>query len=93
MPNRFHYLIAYDICDSKRLQKVHKIIESYAIGGQKSLYECWVTQHELATLKQNLTACIEPSDDRIYFFQLFENNERQFYGKAYTKSTQPFLFV
>ncbi|WP_243389207.1 CRISPR-associated endonuclease Cas2 [Conservatibacter flavescens] len=37
---RTTYLIAYDIADHKRLARVHKVVEGFAIGGQKSLYEC-----------------------------------------------------
>lgn len=34
-----HWIIAYDICDEKRLQKVRKICERYAVRIQKSLFE------------------------------------------------------
>ena len=44
---RSRYLIAYDIADSHRLYQMHKHVEAYAIGGQKSLYECWQKEHEM----------------------------------------------
>lgn len=31
--NRTRYLVAYDICNPKRLSKMHKKVEAYAIGG------------------------------------------------------------
>ena len=90
---RTRYLIAYDIADSKRLARVHKQVEAYAIGGQKSFYECWMTKHELLKFKQNLTELMEASEDRIYIFQLNGNTEPMLFGKAKLQSSQPFLLV
>lgn len=90
---RTRYLIAYDIADSKRLYRVHKQVEAYAIGGQKSFYECWLTPHELAKFKENLTAMIDNTEDRVFIYQLHQDTEPELFGKAHLQSTQPFLLV
>ncbi|MGV6989744.1 CRISPR-associated endonuclease Cas2 [Testudinibacter sp. P80/BLE/0925] len=90
---RSFYLIAYDITESKRLRCVHKKIESYAVSGQKSFYDCWLTKHELLKLKSDLLDSIDTEQDRLYIFQLYDNCERQFFGKAKQQSTEPFLWV
>ncbi|PJG82412.1 CRISPR-associated endonuclease Cas2 [Caviibacterium pharyngocola] len=90
---RTRYLIAYDICDPKRLYRVHKKVESYAIGGQKSFYECWLTAHELAKFRVEITALMECFEDRLFIFQLHNDTEPMLFGKAHLQSTQPFLLV
>lgn len=93
MPNRTRYLVAYDIADSKRLYRVHKKVEAYAIGGQKSFYECWLTVHELAKFKAEITALMEIAEDRLFIFQLHSDTQPDLYGKANLPSIQPFLII
>lgn len=90
---RIRYLIAYDIADNKRLYSIHKQVEAYAIGGQKSFYECWLTPHELVKFKANLTALMDNSEDRVFIYQLHQDTEPELFGKAHLQSTQPFLLI
>ena len=91
--HRTRYLVAYDIADSKRLYKVHKQVEAYAIGGQKSFYECWLTAHEFAKFKDELTALMDNIEDRIFIYQLHQDTTPELFGKARLQSIQPFLLV
>lgn len=90
---RTRYLIAYDIADHKRLYLIHKKVGAYAIGGQKSFYECWLTVHELLELKKAVTEIMDGCEDRLFIFQLFNDTEPLLFGKAKLQSTQPFLLV
>lgn len=90
---RTRYLIAYDIADPKRLYRVHKKVEAYAIGGQKSFYECWLTTHELIQLKNQISKIMKNEEDRLFIFQLFNNTEALLFGKAKLQSIQPFLLI
>lgn len=90
---RTRYLIAYDIADSKRLYHIHKQIEGYAIGGQKSFYECWLTSYELNKLKAKISTLINTDEDQILICQLSEDTEPELFGKAHLQSTQLFLLV
>lgn len=87
------YLIFYDISDFKRLRKIHKLIKAYAIGGQKSLYECWLTPNELLKLKEKLVDQMDLITDRVHIFQLDTQSKPIFMGLAGRQSTQPFLIV
>lgn len=91
--HRLRYLVAYDISDPKRLRKVHKKVESYAIGGQKSFYECWLTSTELNTFNQQLYDLIDSTEDKIYIFQIPKDTKPQLFGRAKLQSIQPFLVV
>jgi CRISPR-associated protein Cas2 len=91
--NRTRYLVAYDIADAKRLYRVHKKVETYAIGGQKSFYECWLTEHELACFKAELNDLMVSGEDRLIIFQLRNDTEPMLFGVAMLQSIQPFLLV
>lgn len=91
--NRCLYLICYDIADPGRLRRVHRCVKAYAIGGQKSFYECWLTPAELRDLRMRLEHEIVPSEDRVHFFQLDPRMTPMFYGQARRQSMQPFLIV
>lgn len=91
---RKRYLIAYDIADSKRLYRIHKKIQAYAIGGQKSFYECWLTTSELAECRNTLITLIHESEDKLFMFQLNANIQPRLFGTATLVAfDQPFLIV
>ena len=46
MPYRSLYIIAYDISAPDRQRHVRRLLQGYATGGQKSLFECWLTAAE-----------------------------------------------
>lgn len=87
------YLVCYDIASPKRLYKVHKCIKSYAIGGQKSFYECWMTSSERQSLQDDLFELVDESEDRVHFFQLDPRLEPLFFGKASRQSINPFMIM
>lgn len=90
---RVRYLVAYDIADAKRLQRVHKRVQAYAIGGQKSFYECWLSKAEFAEFEQKLTALIVEEEDRVLIFQIPKDTEPRLFGTAFLQSVQPFMIV
>ena len=90
---RHKYLIAYDIADQKRLHQAHKKVEAFAIGGQKSFYECWLTEHEMSKFKSEVNNLIEPFDDRVFIFRIPDTVEPMLFGKAELQSISPFMLV
>ena len=90
---RHKYLIAYDIADQKRLHQAHKKVEAFAIGGQKSFYECWLTEHEMSKFKSEVNNLIEPFDDLVFIFRIPDNVEPMLFGKAELQSISPFMLV
>lgn len=91
--NRTYYLIAYDISDSNRLKQIHKKIEAYAVSGQKSFYECWLTDNEFSHFKQEINEIIDVIKDKIIIFQLPQYTKPLLFGKAVRQSTQPFFII
>jgi CRISPR-associated endonuclease Cas2 len=74
-----YYLIAYDIADPKRLNKVRKIAYSYALGGQKSAVEAPLTQKDLKILVARLLKVMR-KEDKVNIIMVEE--EPLLFGKA-----------
>jgi CRISPR-associated protein Cas2 len=78
-----HWLIAYDICDPKRLRHVEKIVSRYGIRVQRSVFESDVDEALIERLRQRLAGIIAvaaPSSgdvspgDRVVIFPLCERD-------------------
>ena len=63
-----HWLIVYDIRDTKRLVKVSKCMESYAWRIQNSVFESSATAETIGRLKRELERIIDAQQDFILFF-------------------------
>ncbi len=88
---RNKYLIAYDIADPKRLRQVHKKVSAFAIRGQKSFYECWLTTAELARFRTIVHRLLE-DDDRLFIFPLKNTALPQLFGRA-KLAELPFMII
>jgi len=62
-----HWLVIYDIRDSKRLQKVAKKMEGCGFRVQKSVFEVEATAVVIARLRQAINRIIEDEDFVVYF--------------------------
>lgn len=92
MSYRKPYLVCYDISDARRLQRVHRYLLGYKVGGQKSFFECWLTPPELQQMRRRLTALIDPGQDRVHLFQLDPRMTPEVFGVAKTKAPdEPFM--
>jgi CRISPR-associated protein Cas2 len=91
--SRTIYLVCYDVAHPVRLQRIHRLVQAYAVGGQKSFYECWLTQAELRSLQTTMEGIADLKEDRIHFFQLDPRMQPLLYGQAKRQSLQPFLIV
>ena len=91
--SRLLILVAYDIADAKRLAKARRLVMAFAVSGQKSFYECWVTPGELKKLASDMKALVNAEEDRIHFFELHEREFTLFLGEVRRQSTEPFLVI
>ena len=82
MSYRTLYLVCYDICSPRRLQRVHHYLLGFKVGGQKSFFECWLTPPELRGVRATLSAMIDP------------RMSNECYGQASTKVLNaPFMVL
>ncbi len=59
MTERNLFVVAYDVSDPSRLRKMLYIIKDYATGGQKSAYECYLSDVERNELIERVNNTIK----------------------------------
>lgn len=77
------YLVAYDICQSRRLARVTRYLQGWRVGGQKSVPEIWVTPAELAHIQTDLRRLLQPGD-RLRIVALDPRMAVRCLGRAHT---------
>ena len=87
------YLVAYDVCEPHRLQRVCRYLTGYKVGGQKSVFEVWVTPGELRHIRADLDALMEPAEDRLHILALDPRMKPRCLGRATTFAAQHFAIV
>jgi CRISPR-associated protein Cas2 len=61
------FLVAYDICDKKRLRKVAKTCEDFGLRRQYSVFFCRLAAVDLVRLKAKLYDAIDLDADQVLF--------------------------
>ncbi len=64
------YLVAYDICNPKRLRKVAKVCEDFGLRRQYSVFFCRLAAVDLVRLKSRLYDVIDLDQDQVLFVPL-----------------------
>jgi CRISPR-associated protein Cas2 len=64
------YLVAYDICNPKRLRKVAQTCEDFGFRRQYSVFFCRLTAANLVRLKSRLYDIINLQEDQVLFIPL-----------------------
>lgn len=67
---RNSYLVAYDICDPKRLRQVFKTMRAWGDHLQFSVFECQLTRLDLIKLRAELGEIIHHTEDQVLFVDL-----------------------
>lgn len=68
--SRRRYLIAYDICNDRRLRKVIKIMEAYGERLQYSVFLCDLSAIEVVQWRSDITPAINASEDSVVCIDL-----------------------
>lgn len=64
------FLVCYDICDDRRLAKVHKTMRAFGDHLQYSIFECQFTATDLARCRHRLGDAIDHKADQVLFVDL-----------------------
>ncbi len=70
MARRTLYLAAYDVSCPRRLHAALLVLKGYASGGQKSVFECFLTARERVELLDAVREVIDPVEDRFLLLPL-----------------------
>lgn len=63
-------LVAYDICDPKRLARVAHVCEDYGVRVQYSIFECRLDDDEFNSFWLKLLEKIDDSEDRLVAYKI-----------------------
>ena len=90
---RMLYLIAYDITNDRRLNRVRQFLKGYSTGGQKSVYECFLTDGELRYVKRKLERLIDDEDDRVHIFTMDGRSRTHALGIAVQPKDPEYFYI
>ncbi len=93
MTQRQLYLAAYDISCNRRLRKALYVLRNYASGGQKSVFECFLTASEKRQLLEDIARVINPEEDRFMLLKLAGAKHIRTLGKAVPPQDGTFFYV
>lgn len=93
MSNRSLFIAAYDVSSPTRLRQVHRTVKAYATGGQKSVFECFLTPMERKTLLVKARRLINEREDRFALLRVEERAAPVLLGIATPPADPDFYFV
>ena len=82
MNQRKLYLAAYDVSHAKRLRRALEVLRDFSTGGQKSVFECFLSQSEHDELLQRIAQVIDAEEDRFFLLRLDPRSKVQTLGLA-----------
>ncbi|MBI5639746.1 MAG: CRISPR-associated endonuclease Cas2 [Nitrospirae bacterium] len=91
--DRTLYLVAYDITGDDRLNQVRHFLKGYSTGGQKSAYECFLTDGELKFVMTNLSGLIDDAEDRVHICQMDDRSRTHVLGIALQPKNPEYFYV
>jgi CRISPR-associated protein Cas2 len=65
-----HFVVAYDIVQDRRREKVMNTIKNFGLRVQYSVFECELTTQRADQLLERLRALINPRRDRVNMYPL-----------------------
>jgi CRISPR-associated protein Cas2 len=63
-------VVAYDVPDDRRRQKLHDALLNYGTPVQYSVFECLAGERELARMKKQVRRIIKPRLDHVRYYYL-----------------------
>jgi CRISPR-associated protein Cas2 len=91
--NRSLFLIAYDVRNPRRLRRVHQVLKDFASGGQKSVFECYLTQVERKELLQRVAQEMDADEDALLLIRLSAVEAVELLGKAVKPMDETYTYL
>lgn len=93
MSKRTLYIAAYDVSDPARLRAALHVLKGYSCGGQKSVFECFLTDSEKASLLAEIRSVIDLTEDRFMLVRLDPRMKVRVLGIAVEPVDPEFFYV
>ena len=79
------YLVCYDIVSDTRRNKVSKLLESYGLRVEKSVFECVLDEEQYKKISKLLMRLVNKREDQVRFYPMSAHNR----CKVAVVGTQP----
>lgn len=88
-------VVAYDIVDDRRRQRVAKILEGYGERVNLSVFECELKERQFEGLQKKVNQLIDREEDRVRYYELCLDCRRRILvnGEVVPLEPQPLVFV
>lgn len=93
MAKRGLYLAAYDVSSAARLRRMLNIVKDFSTGGQKSVYECYLTDAEREELLGRVREEIDEEEDRFMLLRLDPRSRVRTLGVAVQPADPGYFYV
>ena len=93
MTERVLHLAAYDVSDESRMRAALALLKAYATGGQKSVYEIFLTQAEKGELLHDMAFVLNEVEDRFLLLRLDPRSRVHALGTATEPADPPYFYV
>lgn len=93
MTTRPLYIAAYDVSDDERLRNALRVLRNYATGGQKSVFECFLSDAEKRDLLSEIAAVLDPVEDRFFLMRLDHRMRVRTLGVALPPDDPDYFYV
>jgi len=93
MSQRTLYLAAYDITEPERLRRALDVLRDFSTGGQKSVFECFLTAAERRELLSRIVDAIDQDEDRFFLIPLSRQAKTRTLGCGVKPVEPKFFYV
>lgn len=93
MSHRALYIAAYDVASPRRLRQMHRTVKKYATGGQKSVFECFLSPTERRALLARARTLVNEREDRFALLRVEERTKPVLMGIATEPADPCFYYV
>lgn len=93
MSNRTLYLFSYDVRCPRRLYRVGRYLRGFRVGGQKSVYELWLTAAEFDKVLAHVRTLLDEDEDRLHALALDPRMKTRCLGVATNFNRSHFTIV
>ncbi len=73
-------LITYDIADTKRLQKISRLLGKYGLRAQNSTFELDISETDLKLIECKIEDIMDLNEDKVFIYRISnkkKNNKRK----------------
>ena len=87
-------IVAYDISENKRRERLRKALLRFGNPVQKSVFECDLSQRQIETLERTIRGIISIKEDNVRYYRICKNcaaSVEVFGGKALEKTERSYV--